>query len=573
VGQAVALKPTAAHGRCRIVAKQTRGKKTGEKAQKPTGGKIVRMGEIPTDKIYLSDRFNRKQIQKSSDEFKALVASIAEIGIVQPIVVREGKRKGTFELIAGERRYHAAKALKLKTMTAVIRRADPVEAGGVQLVENMHRQDLTPFEEALQLKGQVDKGVSTDELAAKLGKVQRFVQRRISICKLSKRWMDVAKDPKMCVGYWTALLLERVAKMRPKMQDKLLAGFYPRNPTSKLRISRENGIWIPTTQELDRRISNLTKDIGTAPWDKDQSGVAKGVGPCSSCKQRSSQDPSLWDTKKGVDLCLDADCWNKKTGVVVQQKFKAAKKEHGNCLKLTEDWQTHWNSKGKIERANSYDECKQTAKGAVPAVHVDGPLAGHQVFVRPRHMAHGSGGSSSSSSHKPKVRPLSERKRELHQKRAKIVRDELCSRVDNATLDNFCFNKGAGKRASLVMLVAHLGVSSKYWHADWKDYDDVFAGNCESSDKMVWNDLCSTFNSVVRREWNANSLGNAEDFDEDTKRIAGFVGVDISELWAEAAVAHPTPSTWAKEEADLKAKEKAKKSKSKSKAGKKAKPK
>jgi ParB family chromosome partitioning protein len=123
---------------------------------------------------------NPNQPRQVMGDLSELMASIAEKGILEPLIVRhQGER---FQIIAGERRYQAAVQVGLKELPVVIREADDGELMEVALVENLQRKDLTPFEEAEALHALSQKSSYTHEmLARKLGKSRTAVTESLSL--------------------------------------------------------------------------------------------------------------------------------------------------------------------------------------------------------------------------------------------------------------------------------------------------------------------------------------------------------------------------------------------------------
>jgi len=123
---------------------------------------------------------NPDQPRQVMGDLSELMASIAEKGIIEPLVVRQiGNR---FRIIAGERRYQAAVQVGLRDVPVVIRDADDAEMLELALVENLQRKDLTPFEEAEALGGLVDRCSYTHEqLAKRLGKSRTSITESLSL--------------------------------------------------------------------------------------------------------------------------------------------------------------------------------------------------------------------------------------------------------------------------------------------------------------------------------------------------------------------------------------------------------
>jgi ParB family transcriptional regulator, chromosome partitioning protein len=123
---------------------------------------------------------NPNQPRQVMGDLSELMASIAEKGIIEPLVLRQqGER---FQIVAGERRYQAAVQVGLKELPAVIREADETEMLEVALVENLQRKDLTPFEEAEAMHNLAQRcGYTHEMLARKLGKSRTAVTESLAL--------------------------------------------------------------------------------------------------------------------------------------------------------------------------------------------------------------------------------------------------------------------------------------------------------------------------------------------------------------------------------------------------------
>jgi len=123
---------------------------------------------------------NPHQPRQVMGDLSELIASIAEKGIIEPIVVR--RRQSRFQIVAGERRYQAAVQLGLSEIPVVIRDVDDSEVIEIALVENLQRKDLTPFEEAEALAQLSEQASLThDQLAKRLGKSRTGVTESLAL--------------------------------------------------------------------------------------------------------------------------------------------------------------------------------------------------------------------------------------------------------------------------------------------------------------------------------------------------------------------------------------------------------
>ena len=126
---------------------------------------------------------NPDQPRQAMGDLSELMASVAEKGVIEPIVVRV--RSGRYQIIAGERRYQAAVQVGLKELPVVVRDVDDAEVIELALVENLQRKDLTAFEEANALHALASKGDLTHEdLAKRLGKSRTGITESLAIHKM-----------------------------------------------------------------------------------------------------------------------------------------------------------------------------------------------------------------------------------------------------------------------------------------------------------------------------------------------------------------------------------------------------
>ena len=159
-----------------------------------------------------SVRPNRFQPRKAFDEVAlgALAASIAEVGVLQPILVRPlGEEDGTpvFELIAGERRWRAAKRVGLPSVPAIVRDVSDLASMEQAVVENLHRKDLNPLEEAAAYQQLLeDFGLTHDHLAKRVGKSRTTVTNLLRLLQLPPPVQKLVRDGSLAEGHARALL-------------------------------------------------------------------------------------------------------------------------------------------------------------------------------------------------------------------------------------------------------------------------------------------------------------------------------------------------------------------------------
>src|SRR5205085_9422965 len=139
------------------------------------------------------------------EPLQALAASIREVGVLQPVVVRA--KEGGYELVAGERRLRAARAAGLATIPAVIRDSDDSEGLREALIENIHREDLGPLELAEAFQELLeDLGATQEQLAERLGVSRPHVANTIRLLQLAPGVQQLLAERKLSAGHARALL-------------------------------------------------------------------------------------------------------------------------------------------------------------------------------------------------------------------------------------------------------------------------------------------------------------------------------------------------------------------------------
>lgn len=194
---------------------------------------------------------NRDQPRKNFDEdsLSELAQSIKEHGLIQPIVVK--KRSGCYEIVAGERRWRAAKLAGLRKVPVIIKDYSEKELNEIALIENIQREDLNPVEEAAAYKSLIEEyNITQEELAARVSKSRTAIANSMRLLNLSDAVISMLADGKISAGHARALL--------PIENDVL------QEETAKTVI--ENKLSVRDTERLVKRLLNPAKK---APKESD----------------------------------------------------------------------------------------------------------------------------------------------------------------------------------------------------------------------------------------------------------------------------------------------------------------
>ena len=144
----------------------------------------------------------------SKESLEVLADSIAVYGVLQPIIVRESEvAEGTYEIVAGERRWRAAKMAGLSEIPAVIFDGDELKTAQVALIENIQREDLNPVEEAMGYGALIDKfGLTQDQVAKQVGKSRSAVTNMLRLLDLPEEVLEMLRIGEITAGHARALL-------------------------------------------------------------------------------------------------------------------------------------------------------------------------------------------------------------------------------------------------------------------------------------------------------------------------------------------------------------------------------
>lgn len=148
----------------------------------------------------------RKQFDREALE--ALADSIAAYGVLQPILVRQNPNfEGNYEIIAGERRWRAAKMAGLSEIPAIVLEGDDLKVAKISLIENLQREDLNPVEEAMAMQSLVERYYMTqEELAQQIGKSRSAVTNALRLLDLPPAVLEMVENGELTAGHARALL-------------------------------------------------------------------------------------------------------------------------------------------------------------------------------------------------------------------------------------------------------------------------------------------------------------------------------------------------------------------------------
>ncbi|MBO5305363.1 MAG: ParB/RepB/Spo0J family partition protein, partial [Clostridia bacterium] len=172
-----------------------------ETSNKNAAAEMVRISNIEPRKDQPRKTFDKEAIELLAD-------SIGKYGVLQPIIIRENlANPDTYEIIAGERRWRAAKLAGKTEIPAVIIDGDELKAAQVSIIENVQREDLNPVEEAMAYETLIERfGLKQDEVAAQVGKSRSAIANMLRLLDLPDEVLEMLRDGQISTGHARTIL-------------------------------------------------------------------------------------------------------------------------------------------------------------------------------------------------------------------------------------------------------------------------------------------------------------------------------------------------------------------------------
>jgi ParB family chromosome partitioning protein len=211
--------------------------------------------ELPVELISPNPKQPRRRFEQESLE--ALAASLGERGVLQPVLVRPGAGGG-YELVAGERRWRAARIAGLASIPAIVREREDAQALEAALVENMAREDLNPIEEARACAALVEElGLTREDVGRRVGRSRVAVSNLVRLLDLPDEAIELVQDGALSEGHGRALLLAHGHSER----------------RSLARAAAEHGWSVRVTEERARECNSESQPSGVTSPNRAPRGV------------------------------------------------------------------------------------------------------------------------------------------------------------------------------------------------------------------------------------------------------------------------------------------------------------
>ncbi len=376
---------------------------------------LTQLQESPTNP---RRRFDEHSLQE-------LAASFQTQGVLQPLLVRTVD-KDQYEVIAGARRFRAAAIAQLKEVPVRVVALSDAAVRESQLTENLLRQDVHPYEEAIALDGLLHlDGAQYDvaSIASRLGKSPAYITTRIRLTQLVPSIAEAFLADEIGVGH----ALE-IAKLPQEQQQKALDAAFRQvwngNAHSRAVVPiRDFTAWIQ---------QNILLSLDSVPFDKTDATLVPEAGSCADCPKRTGFNTLLFGELSQRDQCTDGACLNNKVDRFVARQLEAKPKlvqistayggrVEGSVLPRSRYIALHLPKTAKNKPPLSPNEkpCKHMAE----AIVVEGAERGHtaKVCAEPSCTVHFPGRNNKATNEAQLTREREQHRKELAKQKLEVT--------------------------------------------------------------------------------------------------------------------------------------------------------
>ena len=236
------------------------------------GGSVVKLS-IST----VEPRLDQPRKHFDEESLRQLSDSIAAHGVLQPILVSEAERD-RYAIIAGERRWRAAKLAGLDEIPAIILAADEVSAAEISLIENVQREDLNAYEEAEAYEALIDRfGLTQEELSARIGKSRSAVTNSLRLLDLPQSVVPFLRSGEITAGHARALLSLQNELDVPILADRIIAEGLSVRAAEAAAKSMNKAASRPQKSDGDELIARVNVDYVRVLEDKAREALGRPV--------------------------------------------------------------------------------------------------------------------------------------------------------------------------------------------------------------------------------------------------------------------------------------------------------
>jgi ParB/RepB/Spo0J family partition protein len=322
-----------------------------------TNFQMLKLADISIGSTNPRNEFDKESIEELS---KSIIAN----GVIQPVVVRPGKKKG-YELVCGERRHRASILAKMAEIPAIVRELTDDQALELQITENLQRKDIHPMDEAVAFKHwQEMKKYTIQDIAKRVGKSDKYVSGRLKLNGLIPEFQKALYKDNLKLA--DALLL---LKLSPETQKE----YFKEECVGAHEI------------EISYNIDDYMGDLKDAPFSIKDATLKKNMGACTTCQFNSANTLLFAGDKEAT--CGLLKCFTEKSKISFDREIKKALEDKDVVL-VSSAYYKNDEAKEFIKQGhevfdrNNYNIVKKTDKKAIKAFCVEGNEKGTYRYIK-----------------------------------------------------------------------------------------------------------------------------------------------------------------------------------------------
>jgi ParB/RepB/Spo0J family partition protein len=512
-----------------------------------TEARTVQYLELPLDGP-ITVKPSPVQRKFSEQDVDNLARSIASVGLLQPIQVRNAGGAGEFEVIAGHRRLAACRKLGQGTIRAEVWDVDDTTAHAMTAAENLQRQDLTPLEQAAAIKVLRDAGQTIAQIAEQLGWSSSTVAKRDALNNLSQKWRDSIAHQEHDCHEFGASHLALIARMPAGSQDELLAWHIEANPEGC-----DESV-VPQLADLREMCERLMADLSAAEWDLADESLD---GPsCKLCLLRSDAQAELFDElapgdgkKKRAEIrCLDPACYESKAKAYMTRRIEALRQKHGDDLRVVvPDYNREKpadigvpEDAHVITKPYDWQECKKGDPDAKPVFVAIGNGAGTTKYMKPFTRA-------AAAAPKTGAESMADKRAALERRRGIALCDLVAAKLDEVQ----AHPPAIPSLVKLLAAPAIFGAAGKEY-ADRERWEQLGKAIAVKKKGGELAQALEVLKGTITN-WHRGVLHDAREAQQYRKQpcmlnamgVCAYFGWDVAKLEAEVEKKIPEPKSWA----------------------------
>ncbi len=286
---------------------------------------IVSIGRLAESETNPRQHFSQRGMQELTD-------SVRRSGVLTPLLVRPVN--GHLEIIAGARRFRAAKAAKLTELPVRVKEMGNGEALEIQVIENLQREDVHPLEEALGYQALLDRpGYDIAAIAGKVSRSESYVYQRLKLVELIEPAQKAFLQDRITAGHAV-----QIARLQPRDQEEAFKSCF-RDRWGAQRTGKDAEAC--SIRDLARWIEeNIHLDLHAAGFKKDDAKLLPAAGACTTCPKRTGFLPQLFPDIAKKDTCIDKACYDAKLTAFAESQVRRLSAGKEKPLLVTTEYHT-----------------------------------------------------------------------------------------------------------------------------------------------------------------------------------------------------------------------------------------